>query len=798
MMRKINKILNLTFLSLFIVLGSFVATTARAQSSGTAELILSPASGNVEINRETAVEFKVKPNGRSVVGVDIRFEFIPDYIDIVSVTPANGFNKLDISSTPGMKKYSFTNLGAAITAETTIATLSLKGVVQNSSVDVLLSQGKIALSNGEALTLTNGGLTTAKGTYAVVAQAAPTFTPTPSPTPTPPPERPSIVTPQSGANFEIGTDVNSNRPEFKWEMMTNPSGSIKRMGVRVVKVADDPNSPINDSVMDCSDKVIVDRWWFSQAAADGQNPNSIASCKGAGQVSPVANNSDLIVEGRNFANLREHTFRPNVSLPPGKYFITVFNFDTAYRPDANTDFTGTDQTALTGFKSTRYFTVSCPSGTPDWDSTSKRCKPPHTASYAISENMDDLKVDTAIKWEDYNRNPKVISYTFANATPGQVRTIFIRFKDNKGIITPALDLPPLQKSIKYLGAGPVVSNISCGFNSETGTGSKVVITGANFGSSQGKGGVKILTSSGAASTSVASWGKVLIQPTREPGQGGPSLTVTPVLTGVPTTVPTTTGVPTIIPTVTGLPTLSPTTTVTPTGVLGEATEDNSSNPTGTPLTGTPAVATPTTIPLAQTQDRVVIKVKEKLEGAVNVELTLDDGRKIISTCAVDTNTVAFSTKSQCLTSGSTPAGGARIQIYEDVPGARPIYDSKTSPVAIGADGSPQWTAPTLEIGKIYNLVIKGPKALAVKKQFTVLEGTNILEDITFPVGDIAPLNSPDGVVNAVDKSELLREWTAATDVTRAGDFNMDSRINSLDYACMRENINKSAASFLKN
>ncbi|OGE70650.1 hypothetical protein A3J21_02615 [Candidatus Daviesbacteria bacterium RIFCSPLOWO2_02_FULL_43_11] len=581
-----------------------------------------------------------------------------------------------------------------------------------------------------------------------------------APTPTASPVKPTLNTPSSGATIIPGSPI-----AFAWTQMSNPGGVIKAVGLRVVKA---DAIPTNNGKMGCANAVI-DEWWYTTG-------NPITPCASAGQK-----------QANEVAPTAFPTSFSGQTLSPGTYYAAVFNLDTTgYHCSMNCEGSGSD---FGGFTTTQLFTVSCPVSSPVWDSTGSRCIAARPSKYALSEDLNDLSEGSiGSHWTAYSDTPTIVSHTFSNVTIGQVRTIFVRFKDEQGNINPPLNRPPISKSIKYLGANPEISNVSCNFNSETGTGSKVTITGSNFGSAQGKGGVKVLSSSGVANTTITSWGKVVIQPTREPVfQGGITGTVTPTIA--------LSGTPTVSPTIPLLPTLTITPTVSPTDVLGESTD----------LTGTPTVSptgtltiTPTGIASAQTQDRIAVRVKERLGGTVNIELTVDDGRKVTASCAVDTNTVSFATRTQCRPAGNFAEDKVRVQIYEKTPNARPLYDSKASPVSIDGDGTPGWTPPPLEIGKTYNLIIKAPKSLAVKREFTVLEGTNVLDDISFPVGDIAPLNAPDGVVNAVDKSELIREWSATTDVARAGDFNMDGRINSLDYSCMRENINRAADQFIKN
>lgn len=762
MMKTIIKIISL--LSLLLL----VALPVQAQSTGNVELLLSPATGPIYITSGTDIQIVVKPQGRDIVAFDFGLSYVGSDLVLSDGAPNASYDYFKTGNEGDWRITYTRQAGKPMPAsdsdgKVVLGAVHLTPSASKQSGTVLVRIVAPAGYTAPLVTLIDNSqlpgnqVTAGSGTYDISAAPAaptPTATPTPSPTPTPLPERPSITFPDSvGKNFEISSDPNSNRPEFRWNMMGNPAGGkIKRMGVRVAKASDNPNDTSGDFGMGCSNKVVLDRWWYSQTASDAQTHNrnqsdsqtNLKICSDGGEgysISSEGKSADLLAQAFNLNNVTSYAYRPETPLSPGKYFMTVFNFDNTYHSDANTLGEGSDTSSASNFRSSYYFTVSCPASSPVWDNTGSRCISARTQLFALSEDINNLKDESTIQdkvlWWEYTEEP--IPYTFSNPVPGQVRTLFVRFKDEKGNVNPPFNRPPTSKSIKYLGANPDISNVSCNFNSETGAGSKVTLTGSNFGGSQGKGKVTVTSSSGAANATITSWGKVVIQPS-----------------------------------------------LSPTGVLGESVAE-----------GTPA-ATPTGVVVAQTQDRVVVRVKERLEGTVNIELTVDDGRKVAASCAVDTNTVSFATQTQCRPAGSFAEDKVRVQIYEKTSNARPLYDSKVNPITIAADGTPQWTPPPLEIGKTYSLVIKAPKSLAVKREFTVLEGTNILDDIAFPVGDIAPINAPDGVINAVDKSELIRQWSATTDVARTGDFNIDGRINSLDYSCMRENINRAADQFIRN
>ncbi len=75
--------------------------------------------------------------------------------------------------------------------------------------------------------------------------------------------------------------------------------------------------------------------------------------------------------------------------------------------------------------------------------------------------------------------------------------------------------------------------------------------------------------------------------------------------------------------------------------------------------------------------------------------------------------------------------------------------------------------------------------------FVAAGSTSVINNLALPVGDIFPLDGGDGVINAIDKSELNREWgVVSTGTAKPGDFNLDGKVNSIDWACMRFDFGK--------
>lgn len=191
---------------------------------------------------------------------------------------------------------------------------------------------------------------------------------------------------------------------------------------------------------------------------------------------------------------------------------------------------------------------------------------------------------------------------------------------------------------------------------------------------------------------------------------------------------------------------------------------------------------------------IIGKVEQRLEGKIPIEVTLDDDRVAKGECVVNTTTVTFKTLQQCKSAGSFGASNVDIKVFEAIPlstdirAPEPVLRQK---ISLGKDGEPQNFAPKFEKNKKYQLIIKAPGTIARRVEFDTKDGgtTNIEDVISLPQGDVSPANSPDGKINALDKSELIRQWNIITDVAKSADLNGDSRVNSIDYACMRQNFN---------
>lgn len=316
-----------------------------------------------------------------------------------------------------------------------------------------------------------------------------------------------------------------------------------------------------------------------------------------------------------------------------------------------------------------------------------------TIQYRIAEGERDIDARNNLGSASYQvyspgtTGSVIRKHTFSGIKPGDVRHLAVQFK--KGDIeSPAF----VTKLIKFVGITPAITNVKCNYT-QTGDGTSLTITGANFARVQGKGQV---TANNKLVGNILSWA------------------------------------------------------------------DN----------------------------QITVLVKELLEGIIPVKVTNDQG--LVSeggSCIVNVTTVEFSAKLQCKTTNFA-AQNVNVKIYERIPTANPDAPFFKQTIQLDQNGRPQADfKPKLEVGKPYSVLIKAPNSLAKLFEFIALEGTTVInQPILLLVGDIAPAGFQDGVINSVDLSELIRQWSLVQDVTRAADFNSDKRVNSFDYSCIRENI----------
>jgi hypothetical protein len=110
-------------------------------------------------------------------------------------------------------------------------------------------------------------------------------------------------------------------------------------------------------------------------------------------------------------------------------------------------------------------------------------------------------------------------------------------------------------------------------------------------------------------------------------------------------------------------------------------------------------------------------------------------------------------------------------------------------VSIDSTGLIKGSQRKLDVGKQYKVGIKVPRGVRQVASITAFAGTTNI-NFTLALGDIFPIQTGDGAINSVDKSELNKEWAVSVAQSQAGDFNTDLRVNSVDWACMVHDFGK--------
>lgn len=159
-------------------------------------------------------------------------------------------------------------------------------------------------------------------------------------------------------------------------------------------------------------------------------------------------------------------------------------------------------------------------------------------------------------------------------------------------------------------------------------------------------------------------------------------------------------------------------------------------------------------------------------------------------CRIDTSLITLGAKVFCRDEGNFDVNDVKVTIIDS------DNNKAEETVTIDPDGIINGLKTKLQSGKKYAISIKAPHSLRRNAIFSAGSGTTIVEgedgeEFILPIGDIAPSSSPDGAINAADKALLTQQWIASKEGVKdlSGDFNLDDRVNSFDWACMRYDFN---------
>lgn len=184
-----------------------------------------------------------------------------------------------------------------------------------------------------------------------------------------------------------------------------------------------------------------------------------------------------------------------------------------------------------------------------------------------------------------------------------------------------------------------------------------------------------------------------------------------------------------------------------------------------------------------------------------IKVTRPDGFESgTAVCAVDKTLVSLGARIFCREPGKFDASDVAVTLLTNVEeaGKNSKLSKVEEKVTINSDGEIQNLKTQLQVGKNYAIAIKAPGSLRRSALFTALEGTTEIvspdgSPFILPVGDIAPKISLDGQINTLDRAELIRQWRTLGqgETKQTGDFNRDSKVNSIDWACMQYDFGSS-------
>lgn len=165
-------------------------------------------------------------------------------------------------------------------------------------------------------------------------------------------------------------------------------------------------------------------------------------------------------------------------------------------------------------------------------------------------------------------------------------------------------------------------------------------------------------------------------------------------------------------------------------------------------------------------------------------------------CAVDTTLLSLGARVFCREEGQFDAANVKVSLFATNLQNSEKLDKAEETVTIDKSGIVQGLKTKLQAGRRYAVSIKAPNSLRKNAIFTASEGTTVVngadkKPFILPIGDIAPAGSTDGVINSLDASELIKQWkvlSSSASAVLTGDFNKDTRVNSIDWACMKHDF----------
>ena len=178
---------------------------------------------------------------------------------------------------------------------------------------------------------------------------------------------------------------------------------------------------------------------------------------------------------------------------------------------------------------------------------------------------------------------------------------------------------------------------------------------------------------------------------------------------------------------------------------------------------------------------------------VPVTVTRSDGLIARGACSNKANSnLSLGAKLFCPQVQPHVISGVDLKIVEATRTGQVVFNQK---VTIDETGVVKDKLPLLKENFGYKLAIKVPRGVRQVIEFIGQLGTTNVTDFTvhgkrLALGDIAPQGG-DGAINTLDKGEMNVEWNLVEeDPGRPADLNEDTRVNSVDWACMRYDFGK--------
>ncbi len=213
-------------------------------------------------------------------------------------------------------------------------------------------------------------------------------------------------------------------------------------------------------------------------------------------------------------------------------------------------------------------------------------------------------------------------------------------------------------------------------------------------------------------------------------------------------------------------------------------------------TGTPDIQGWTNKQIIASLKNPNIPINEGQRFQIKVERP-DGFESPTAVCAVDKSLVSLGARIFCREPGKFDATDVDLTIVSS-PDDKGKVSKVEEKVTISKDGEINNLKTQLQVGKNYAVSIKAPSSLRRTAVFTAMEGTTEIlrpdgAPFILPIGDIAPKINVDGQINTLDRAELIRQWKilGQADAKLTGDFNRDTRVNSIDWACMQYDFGSS-------